>query len=159
MNTWAPVWSGLVDSSIWSEPDYVCKIFITMLALKDADHVYRGSAYQLAQRAKKTEKETLEALAILASPDRRREEPQPFEGRRIQGVEDGWLVLNGMKYRDMVRKEAIKAKNRRSQKAWRERQALSVGSGPLTGESANSRSINNGLEPTPMHEDVERGLA
>lgn len=122
MNTWAPLWSGCVDSSLWDEPDFVVKVFLTMMALKDADHIVRLTAYQIGRNARKTEPEVLEALRILSSPDTRRLEKQEFEGRRIQKVEDGWLILNGQKYRDMVSEERRKAKNRRAQAAWRERQ-------------------------------------
>jgi len=103
MNTWAPLFSKIVDSSLWCEPDFVVKVFITMMAKKDADHIVRGSAFNIASWARKTEKETLEALRILSSPDTRRLEPQPFEGRRIERVEDGWLVLNGKAYQDLMR--------------------------------------------------------
>lgn len=104
MNTWAPLFSKIVDSSIWLEPDFVVKVFITMLAKKDADQVVRGSAFNISQWAKKTEAETLKALKILAAPDSRRLEPQPFEGRRIEKVADGWLILNGQSYEEMMRK-------------------------------------------------------
>lgn len=127
MNTWTPLWSKVVDSSLWRESDLVVKIFLTMLAKKDSDHVVRGSAFNIGEWAKKTEAEALEALAILSSPDKRRIEKQPFDGRRVEKVEDGWLILNGDFYRDMVKREMTKARNRKSQKAWRERQA--VGSG------------------------------
>ena len=93
--TWVPIFSRIVDSSLWGEPDFVVKVFITMLALKERDHVVRMSAYAIGERAKKTEKEVLEALSILASEDKRRLEPQPFDGRRIEKVEGGWLILNG----------------------------------------------------------------
>lgn len=103
MNTWAPLFSKIVDSSLWCEPDYVVKVFITMLAKKDADHIVRGNAFNIASWSRKTEKEVLEALRILSSPDKRRLEPQPFDGRRIERVDDGWLVLNGQAYQDMMR--------------------------------------------------------
>ena len=147
MNTWAPLWSGIVDSSLWDEPDYVCKVFLTMLAIKDADHVVRLSAYQLGKRARKTEVEVLDALKILSSPDTKRVEKQEFEGRRIQSVEDGWKVLNGEKFRDLVRKEAEKARNRRSQQAYRERQRLIAmrQNHPLPGEAAYVRGVEAGI--------------
>lgn len=113
MNTWAPLFSKIVDSSIWLEPDYVVKVFLTMLAKKDSDMVVRGSAFNIAQWAKKSEQETLDALKILSSPDTKRIEPQPHEGRRIQRVEDGWLILNGLVYRDLMVKENEKARKRR----------------------------------------------
>lgn len=119
--TWAPLWSGIVESSIWDEPDNVVKVFLTMLAIKDADHVVRKTAYQLGVLSRKTESEVLDALKILASPDTRRREKQPFDGRRIKAIEEGWLVLNGEKYREMVRMEMQRARNRRSQAAFRSR--------------------------------------
>lgn len=104
MNTWTPLFSKIVDSSLWVEPDHVVKVFLTMLALKDADHVVRYNAFGLAQRAHKTEKEVLEALKILSSPDRDRIEPQPHQGRRIERVgTEGWRILNGQVYEDMMR--------------------------------------------------------
>ena len=121
MNTWAPLWSGIVDSSIWDEPDYVVKVFLTMLALKDPDFVYRGDAYKLSKRSRKTEVEVLDALKVLASADTRRVEPQQYDGRRIQAVDGGWLILNGLKYREMIEKEKLREKNRRSQEAFRQR--------------------------------------
>ena len=122
MNTWAPIWSGIVDSSLWEESGDVVKVFMTMLATKDADHVCRLDAYRIGKKCVFGELEVLEILKILASPDKRRAVPQEFEGRRIKAVEDGWLILNGAKYRDMVAEERKKARNRRAQEAWRRRQ-------------------------------------
>lgn len=122
MRTWTPLWSPIVDSSIWDEPDFVCKIWITMLALKDSDDVCRTNAYQLAKRSRKTEEEVLEALRILSSPDTRRIETQEFDGRRIKAVEDGWLILNAAKYRELVQKEMERARWRRAQALKRARE-------------------------------------
>src|SRR5580704_18133792 len=104
MNTWAPVFSKIVDSSLWREDDYVVKVFLSMLAKKDADHVVRANAFMIGEWSKKTEKEALSALRVLASPDTNRIEPQPFDGRRIKKVDGGWLVLNGQFYEDLMRK-------------------------------------------------------
>lgn len=93
-----------------------------MMALKDADHVYRGTAFNLAQRAHKTELEVLEALKVLSSPDKKRVEPQEYDGRRIQAVEDGWLILNGEKYRAQMSREMKRARDRKASAAYRERQ-------------------------------------
>jgi hypothetical protein len=119
---WAPLWSGIVDSSIWDEDDQTVKVFLTMLALKDSDHVYRGDAYKLSRQSRKTEVEVLEALKVLASPDSRKISQQPFEGRRIRAVEDGWLILNGEKYKTLVRKEMQRMRNARAQANWRAKQ-------------------------------------
>ncbi len=143
-NTWAPLWSGIVDSSIWDESDTVCKVFLTILALKDSDHIVRLNAYQLWNRSRKSEVEVLEALRVLSSPDTKRVEGQEHEGRRIQAVEDGWLVLNGEKYRERVQVEMRRARNRRAQAKWREKQKFIKKGTPLVGEAT---FIKTGIMP------------
>lgn len=140
MRTWAPLWSSIVDSSIWDEPDYVVKIFLTMIALKDSDHIYRGTAYNLGQRSRKTEVEVLDALRILSSPDSKRVEHQEYGGRRIRAVDDGWLVLNGEKYREQVQIEMRRARYRRAQAAYRSRKKQKE----LRGEAAYCEAMRNG---------------
>lgn len=137
MNTWTPLFSKLVDSSVWTEPDYVCKVFITMLALKDADQVVRYNAFALGRKCwpndGKAEARVLDALKILSSPDKKRLEPQPHEGRRIRKVDDGWLLLNGQWYEDMMRSINRKAYKAAKQREYREKKK-GVGSQPLPGE-------------------------
>jgi hypothetical protein len=143
MRTWTPLWSVIVDSSIWTEDDHVMKVFLTMLALKDSDHVYRGTAFHLHQRAHKSEIEVLDALKVLSSPDTKRIEKQPYDGRRIKSVEGGWLILNGEKYREMVRDEMRRARYRRAQQAYRDRKRSLKGT-PLTGENDFKRMDRDG---------------
>ena len=133
-DTWTPLWSKIVDSSIWFEPDVVRIVFITMLAKKDSDHVVRGTAFNIAKWSNKTESEVISALKVLSSPDNKRIEKQPFDGRRIEKVDDGWLMLNGEEYRRKVSDEMRKARLRRAQNTYRAK-ALNSGT-PLTGETA-----------------------
>jgi hypothetical protein len=144
MITWTPVFSKLVNSSVWSEPDFVCKVFITLLALKDADHVVRHTAYALGRLCwpgdPEGEARVLKALKILESPDRKRIEPQPYEGRRIEKVEGGWLMLNGQFYEDLMRSVNRKAYKAVKQAEYRERNGKPPRRpkkvGPLPGEVA-----------------------
>lgn len=121
MNTWAPLWSGIVESSLWEESGDVVKVFMTLLARKDADHICRLSAYKIHKLCNIDELDVLDILRVLASPDKRRREQQEFDGRRIEAVEDGWLILNGAKYRQMVSDEMRKARLRRAQANFREK--------------------------------------
>lgn len=139
MNTWSPLFSKIVDSSLWREKDEVIKIFLTMLAKKDADQVVRANAYMIGEWAKKTEAETLSALKVLASPDRRRIEPQPYEGRRIQKVADGWLILNGQYYENLMR-----SINRRAYKTAKQAEYRARNQHPIKGEIAAMRAEKNG---------------
>ncbi len=122
MNTWSPIWSPIVDSSLWEENGNVVKVFMTMLATKDSDHICRLDAYRIAKKCSLDELAVLDILKLLASPDQRRKTPQEFEGRRIRAVEDGWFVLNGEKYRKMVQDEMRKSRWRKAQAAARQRQ-------------------------------------
>ena len=119
MNSWAPIWSMIVDSSLWDEPYHVRLLFITMLALKDADNIVRYDGYLLGKKAHVTPEECLEAMGVLSSPDTKRQafeclEKQEFDGRRIEKVDGGWLILNGPKYRSMIQK----MKNRGYKTEW-----------------------------------------
>ncbi len=141
MDTWAPLFSKIVESSLWSEDDLVVKVFITMLAKKDSDHCVRASAYMIGTWARKTEKEVLGALKVLSSPDRKRLEPQPHEGRRIKKVDGGWLILNGQVYEDLMREV-----NRRVYKAKKQREYREAAKpkGPQAGEMAYVNAEKNG---------------
>ncbi len=147
MNCWAPIWSQIVESSLWEEDGDVVKVFMTLLARKDSDHICELDAYRIAKLCNYRiadgsvdELKVLDILKVLASPDKRRKEVQEFEGRRIRAVEGGWLVLNGQKYRDLVQKEMRKATNRRAQMAWRQRKKAK----PLPGEIEAVKALNSG---------------
>lgn len=141
-DTWTPLWSKIVDSSIWSEPDTVRIVFITMLAKKDSDHIVRGTAFNIAKWANKSEAEVIQALKVLAAPDKHRIEKQPFDGRRIEKHEDGWFMLNGEDYRRKVSEEMRKARLRRAQNTYRAK--LAAGGKPLPGETAYVAALEAG---------------
>ena len=146
MNTWTPLMDSIVDSSLWTEPYFVRVLFVTMMALKDKDFIVRRSAFAIAQRAHMTEAEVLKGLKILSSPDKRRLEPQAWDGRRLQKVEEGWLILNGRKYR-----EIIGAQKRREYKAGKAREYYWNGKGkPQSGEILYKRGVEDGtIDPAP----------
>lgn len=148
VDSYSPLFSKIVDSSLWSESDLVVKVFITLLAKKDSDHVVRGSAFQIGKWAGKDEAQALEALKVLSSPDTKRIEPQPHDGRRIKKVEEGWLILNGQVYEDLLRKMNRRIYKARKEREYREKKVL-VPSRPLPGEPENVRRWANGEQPDP----------
>lgn len=105
MSCWSPLWSQIVNSSLWREPYHVRILFTSMLAVKDRNFIVYGDSFKLSDIAKITEEEAIDGLRVLSSPDTKRIAPQEYEGRRIRAVEGGWLILNAQKYRDMVRRE------------------------------------------------------
>jgi hypothetical protein len=139
MDTFTPLWSKIVDSSLWREPMHVRVLFVTMLAKKDADHVVRASVFNLSEWAKMDQKLVLEGLKILAAPDTRSLEPQQFEGRRIEEVREdgqrvGWLLLKGEFYRKQMSAVVRRFKKTASERARREEAKLSKRQGETLAE-------------------------
>lgn len=144
MTTYTPLFSKIVDSSLWMEPPHVVKLFLTMLALKDADHVVRFNAYGLCRRSNLSETEVAEGLEILANPDRRRMEPQANDGRRIERVAEGYRILSGEFYQTLMRKvnrDAYKARKQREYRA-RERSLLDSRRGDVDPGKENCMESN-----------------
>jgi hypothetical protein len=157
MNSWAPLWSGLVDSSIWEEKDHVFRVFMAMMSLKDSNHLVTMDGYKLARRIHMDIRLVNDALRVLSEPDKKRP-GQPNGGRRIKAVDGGWLILNGEYYRQMVRDEMRRARNRRAQQAYRDRKKLQHGSDHSGEERAFVKSIENDEPVEKQDAIVERTL-
>ena len=96
------LWGSLVNSSVWGLPDHVRLVWVTMLALKDRYGVVRGSVPGLAHQARVEVEKTREALEVLKAPDLD-SSGREYEGRRIEEVDGGWVILNHFKYRGSER--------------------------------------------------------
>lgn len=161
-----PVFNEVVDSSLWKEPLHVRVVFVTLLALKDWDHVVRMALHKIANKAQVGDALFLDAMKVLQEPDRLTTIPQEDEGRRIRKVEDGWFIINGDFYQKKmqeVNKRARWAKLKRDQRA-----RLDVINGkPLPGELAHKRGVEAGdvdlqtgqpISPTPNGQPNAEGV-
>jgi hypothetical protein len=79
-----------------------------------------ASVANLAHRALIGLEETKKAVAILEAPDPDSSDPD-HEGRRIERVPGGWIVINAQKYRDLASREIEREKTRIRVAAFRER--------------------------------------
>jgi hypothetical protein len=98
MTGYTKLFSSITDSTVWREPDRTRLVWITMLAMADADGYVAASVPGLADRARVPLEDCLKALEAFRQPDewsRTRE----YEGRRIMDVDGGWQLLNHGKYR------------------------------------------------------------
>lgn len=95
------MFSDIVRSTVWREPDHVRIVWITMLAVSDKGGLVESSLPGLADMARVPIKECQEALKVLSEPDEWSRSKE-FEGRRIREVEGGWLILNYEKYRNRL---------------------------------------------------------
>jgi len=91
--------SKIIDSSIWSESVFTRVVWISILAKCDHIGFVACSRSGLLRSCNIPEKEFDEAIKSLESPDPDSRTPD-FEGKRIEKVEGGWIVLNYLKYRE-----------------------------------------------------------
>lgn len=159
MDFYTPLFSKIVDSSLWDEPDCVVKVFLTMIAKKDRDQIVRGNAYNIAMWSRKTEAEVLDALKILEAPDKRRLEPQPFNGRRIERVKEGWEILNGKYYQDLMQTVNRRASKAKSEQKRRDKQKEGLPNSPssLSEHLAEKTGQMPGDPPAPPPEQQPPG--
>jgi hypothetical protein len=115
------LFSSILDSTLWDLDAEIVKVFITLLVMADQDGCVMARAPGIARQARVSVEGTKQALALLSAPDpesRSRE----HEGRRVTETEDGWLILNFEKYRDLMNEEDRKSKAAARQRRYIEKQ-------------------------------------
>lgn len=110
--------SSLVNSSLWTEPDAVRLLFITLLAMCDRDGVVYGSRLGLSRIAHISVDEIEEAWETLLDADPEssdRMRAPENEGRRIEEVSGGFRLLNFEYYRGLRNDDERREQNREAQ--------------------------------------------
>jgi hypothetical protein len=121
--------NGILDSSLWSEPPSTRCVWITFLAKKD-ENGFVASSYSGMQRASNvTLQEFDAAIKTLESPDKDSRTPD-FDGRRIEKIDGGWVVLNHEKYR--LHDDVVRELTRERVRKYRERKKVDVTQGNVT---------------------------
>jgi len=106
------IFTKILDSSIWLEPTPTRIVWITLIAAMDETGYAHFSALQnLASRARVTMDEVEKAVDILSTPDENSSDPEN-EGRRIERVPGGFVILNAEKHRGIVTRTIQKEKTR-----------------------------------------------
>ena len=164
MAGYTKLFSTILASTIWREPADVRVVWITMLAMADAQGRVDGSVPGLADLARVTLEQCQAALKCLSEPDffsRTKE----FEGRRIKEMDGGWLILNYLKYRESDSTDLRREQNREAQKRWRHKHKLTViksnGSKPPSAQAEASAEAKAEALPNPKpaaHKAPERNV-
>ncbi len=106
------LFTKILDSSIWLESDATRIVWITLLAAMDEDGFAPFSCNENLARRANVPIEALEsALETLQSPDKFNPN-QEFEGRRIERVESGWMVIKAPHYRSLLTREIAREQTR-----------------------------------------------
>lgn len=120
MSGYTKLFSDIIESSIWNEPPDTCKVWITLLALSDKDGYVRGSVGWLAGKARVSKEKCAAAITLFQQPDDE-SRTADHEGRRIEQMDDGWLILNYLKFRDRLSTDATATATRIRVQKHRER--------------------------------------
>lgn len=110
----AKIYQTILRSSIWLEAPTTRIVWITMLVLADKHGFVRASVGGLAHQAGVTRDECVAALETLSAPDPDSQTPDN-DGRRVERIEGGWVVLNHHKYREMRTEKQVKSAERSKQ--------------------------------------------
>src|SRR3990172_5726093 len=94
------LFAGLVHSTVWREEMHVKVVWITLLALADRNGEVLASMPGLADAARVSLEQCLDALKRLHGPDKH-SRTKTNGGRRIKAIDGGWRLLNYLKYRQM----------------------------------------------------------
>lgn len=152
------LFSSLIGSNLWRQDSKTLKIvWITMLAMADKNGCVMTSIPGLADFAKVTMEECLEALKILKSPDEYSRTPDN-EGRRIEEIPGGWRILNFLKYRDTMDVDDRRAYNRAKQREYRANKKARQAPATLPGQAEYDVAERNGATQEQLDEIVTRHL-
>lgn len=129
------LFTKILDSSIWLAPSDTRLVWITFIAAMDEDGIVRlATVRNVANRALVSVESAQKAIDELEGPDP--ETPEcPFQGRRIERVPGGWLVLKASEYREMVTRHAIREKTRERVARHRQREK---GANSAAGDQCNA---------------------
>lgn len=117
MAGWVKLFGSIVTSSVWCENDKTLRVWIAFLALSDSEGRVEGAVPGLANVCRVTPDEMRAALVRLSSPDPDSRTPD-HEGRRIEAIPGGWLILNYRLYRERGQaKEGSRAPYMRKRRA------------------------------------------
>lgn len=134
------LFSSIVTSSIWCQDDVVLRVWIAMLATCDASGIVEGSIPGFASMSRVTNEQMERAIEVLSSPDEY-SRTKDKDGRRVEGVEGGWRIINYLAYRDKGQaKEGSRAPYMRNRRACRPH------SNPVTDRNALHDAVTSGTE-------------
>lgn len=133
------LFTKILDSSIWLESSPTRIVWLTFLAVMDEKGFASfAAAGNVANRARVTLEEAKAALTVLEAPDPESSDPDN-EGRRLERVPGGWMVLNAEKHRDLVTRAIKQAQTAERVRRHRERMKRSSNA-PVTTSEADTEA-------------------
>ena len=98
MKNWTSLHSSIVQSSLMETPVSTRYVFLMFLSQSDSTGFVQGTAQSLARMFNIPLDDFRAAIEVLEGPDADSRSPE-HEGRRLQKIQGGWMVLMRKKYR------------------------------------------------------------
>lgn len=99
--------SSIINSSIWNEDAETCKVWITMLAMRNKDGEIFASLGGLAHQARIEPEKTRQAIRKFLMPEA--DSSSRDDGRRLVEIPGGWKLLNHEKIQEEAKQASKNA--------------------------------------------------
>lgn len=144
---YVPLFDGILESTLWDEALEVRTLYFTLLLLMDPDFVVRLDFEKIARKARlrpdrrENFEQVKKAMAILEAPDAFTMAQQKDDGIRVKKVEDGYFVVSGQKYQDLMiqvnsaRRRMIAQRERRRKEAEEKKAEKKPSSKPISAKN------------------------
>ncbi len=147
----------IIYSSLWAMKPEFCKVWITILALKNREQMVTQNVTGMARIACLPLAVVEEAIAMFESPD-----PQSTSkeegGRKLIRMKGGWLVVNGEAYEGMGWSDEKREWERNRKSKYRDKKKTqSLPSAPNVPRGTGVEEGNgSGLRPAPIDGSSKR---
>jgi hypothetical protein len=107
------LFSTIIHSTVWRTDMHIKVVWVTLLAMADRNGRVWASVPGLADAARVSLEQCVDALTVLKAPDKW-SRTKADDGRRIKDIEGGWELLNYLKYREMRDEEERRFQTRQA---------------------------------------------
>lgn len=140
------LFTKILDSSIWMESLETRIVWMTFIAAMDEDgFVQFASVGNVAHRARVGIEAASAAIKTLEAPDPNSSDPEN-DGRRLERVPGGWMVLNSQKYRQLVTRVVIQEQTKNRVRRFREKKRTGNAGVTLRNEPVTPSEIKSEAE-------------
>jgi len=145
----------LLNSTVWVTTSLETRmVWITLLLLADQHGIVLASVPGLAKQAGVSVEDVEAAVGTFTSPDRH-SRSQEHEGRRLEPIDGGWLVLNYKKYREFRTIKQVKAAER--QRRFREKEGVTSNARDAPEAEADTEAETETATTTALSRDRRSG--
>jgi hypothetical protein len=112
-HSYTPIFQDTLTSRIWALPDAHLRVWLWLQLKADPEGYICADLAGVAVGARVSGQDARDALEALTLPDADADPEDPHQGRLLERVRRGWRLLDFESKRELAKKEARNARNRR----------------------------------------------